>query len=392
MVAGIRRKGAGIRSCFFRGWLLLVGGVLLLGFPLPGVGLDINGREPVRSLTPDYAVQFSVDYYDDGYTLISLADGQRFLLVPEEQQIPDDLPEGITALRQPVRNIYLAATAVMCLFDALDSLDAIRLSGTKEDGWYIESARQAMRDGKIIYAGKYSEPDYELLLENRCSLAVESQMIGHASEVKDKLEELGIPVLTDLSSSEPHPLGRTEWIKLYGALLGQEEKADALFREQSDYLKSVLDAEPSGKTAAFFHISSSGLVVVRKSGDYVSKMIELAGGKYVFDHIGDPEKSTSTVTIEMESFFAGAKDADVLIYNSTIAGEISSIQELLAKNELLSEFKAVKEGNVWCTSQNMYQDTTNIGQMIQSLHRIFSGEAEDDGDVPYFNRILGIRD
>ncbi len=347
----------------------------------------VNPAEPQRSLETAYATQFTVDYYADGSKLLATSAGQRFLLIPENSSIPTGLPEGIVPLRRPVRNIYLAATATMCLFDALDRLDSIRLSGTKEDGWYIEGAKQAMREGRIIYAGKYSEPDYELLLENQCSLAIESQMIGHASSVKDKLEELGIAVLIDMSSSEPHPLGRTEWIRFYGALLDEEEKADALFSEQTGYLENVMNAGSTGKTAAFFHISSSGLVVVRKSGDYVSKMIELAGGKYVFDNIGDPEKSTSTVTIEMETFFAGAKDADVIIYNSTIAGEIGSISELLSKNALLAEFKAVKNGNVWCTAQNMYQDTTQLGQMIRSLHRIFSGEADDLDEVPYFSRL-----
>ena len=360
--------------------------ICLVGI-LPVSATEINGHDPVRSMETDYATQFSVDYYEDGSKLLSLANGQKFLIIPENADIPDELPAGIVPLKQPVRNIYLAATAAMCLFDALDSLDSIRLSGTKEDGWYIENARQAMQDGKIIYAGKYSEPDYELLLKNRCSLAVESQMIGHASEVKDKLEELGIPVLIDLSSSEPHPLGRTEWIRFYGVLLNEEEKADALFREQKEYLTDVLSAENTGKTAAFFHISSSGRVVVRKSGDYVSKMIELAGGKYVFDSIGDPEKSTSTVTIDMETFFAGAKDADVIIYNSTIAGEVNSIQELITKSGLLAEFKAVKDGNVWCTAENMYQDTTQLGQMIKSFHLIFTGEADELDELPYFYRI-----
>ena len=116
-------------------------------------------------------------------------------------------------------------------------------------------------------------------------------------------------------------------------------------------------------------------------------MIELAGGKYVFDSIGDPEKSTSTVTIDMETFFSGAKDADVIFYNSTIAGEVNSLSELLTKNPLLGEFKAVRDGNVWCTSQNMYQDTTHLGQMIQSFHRIFTGEAEAFDELPYFVRL-----
>lgn len=346
-----------------------------------------NGWEPESSMDLQFATQFAVDYYAGGYKLISLADGSRFLVVPEGAELPKGIAKDIVPLYQPLENIYLAATASMCLFDALDRMDVIRLSGTREDGWYIENARLAMQEGKILYAGKYSEPDYEMLLEHDCPLAIESLMIGHASEVKDKLEELGIAVLIDQSSSESHPLGRTEWIRLYGALLNEEEKADALFQQQVDYLNDALDGKSTGKTVAFFHISSSGYVVARKSGDYVSNMIELAGGKYVFENLGDPEKATSTVTIEMETFFATAKNADIIIYNSAIVGEVESIEELIEINGLLAEFKAVQNGNVWCTSQNMYQETTELGLMIQSFQKIFSGEADDLDEVPYLKRL-----
>lgn len=346
-----------------------------------------NGWEPERSMELQFATQFSVDYYQDGYKLISLADGTRFLVIPEGSECPKGIAKDIVPLYQPVENIYLAATASMCLFDALDCMDVIRLSGTKEDGWHIENARLAMQEGRILYAGKYSEPDYEMMLDHRCPLAIESLMIGHSSEVKDKLEELGIAVFIDQSSMEPHPLGRTEWIKLYGALLNKEETAEALFEEQVKYLNEATGTEGFGKTVAFFHISSSGYVVARKSGDYVTKMLELAGGNYVFDNLGDPETRTSTVTIEMEKFFATAKDADYIIYNSTICGEIKTIDELLAKNELLAEFKAVQNGNVWCTSENMYQETTQLGQMIQSFQKVFSGEADELDELPYLYRL-----
>lgn len=346
-----------------------------------------NGWEPERSMELQFATQFSVDYYQDGYKLVSLADESRFLVIPEGAEIPKGISKDIVPLYQPLENIYLAATASMCLFDALDCMDVIRLSGSKEDGWHIENARLAMQEGRILYAGKYSEPDYEMMLDHRCPLAIESLMIGHASEVKDKLEELGIAVFIDQSSMEPHPLGRTEWIKLYGALLNKEETAEALFEEQVKYLNEAAGTEGSGKTVAFFHISSSGYVVARKSGDYVTKMLELAGGNYVFDNLGDPETRTSTVTIEMEKFFATAKDADYIIYNSTIGGEIKTIDELFAKNELLAEFKAVQNGNVWCTSENMYQETTQLGQMIQSFQKVFSGEADELDELPYLYRL-----
>ncbi len=349
--------------------------------------LTVDGQEPVRSLQTDYASQFSVDYYENGSRLLSLADGKRFLVLPENAEQPSDIDDNIVILREPVRDIYLAATAAMCLFDALDRLDAVRLSGTKAEGWYIENARAAMEEGRILYAGSYSKPDYELLLEQGCNLAIESQMISHAPEIEEKLKELGIPVLVDLSSNEGHPLGRTEWIRFYGALLGEDEKADRIFSEQEAFLDSVLSEGDTGKTAAFFYITSAGAVTVRKSGDYVSKMIELAGGRYVFDNIGDPEKSTSTVTIEMETFFNTAKDADYIFYNSAISGELSSLDDLLEKNALLAEFKAVREGNVWCTHKNMYQDTIGLGEMIQSFHTIFTSEADQLNELPYLYRL-----
>ena len=346
----------------------------------------IRGLSPERSMELAYATEFAVDYYAGGYKLITLGDGSRFLVIPEGGALPDGIANDITPLYQPVENIYLAATSAMCLFDALDRLDSIRLSGSKPESWYIENARTAMEAGSILFAGKYSEPDYEMILDNHCPLAIESMMIGHASEVKDKLEEFGIAVLVDQSSNESHPLGRTEWIRLYGAILNEEEAADALFEEQAQYLQTE-NIEATGKSVAFFHVSSSGLVVARKSGDYVSKMIELAGGRYVFDDLGDKETATSTVTIEMETFFAAAKDADYVIYNSAIGGEIYTIDDLLEKNSILAELKAVQDGNVWCTSQNMYQETTGLGEMIESFRLIFSGQADDLDQLPYLHRL-----
>ena len=342
---------------------------------------------PERSMPLQFATQFQVDYYSGGYKLISLADGSKFLVVPEGCEVPASAPKDAVPLYQPIENIYLAATSAMCLFDALNRLDAITLSGSRAESWYIESARKAMEDGKILYAGKYSEPDYEMLLSHSCPLAVESMMIGHASDVKQKLEELGIVVLTDQSSMEKHPLGRTEWMKLYAALLNEEDRAEELFNEQVAYLNDALQGENPQKTVAFFHISSSGYVVARKSGDYVTKMLELAGGRYVFSDLGDRETKTSTVNIEMEQFFAAAKDADYIIYNSTIGGEIHSMEELLEKSALLAQFKAVRNGNVWCTQKNMYQETTQLGQMIQSFRKIFSGEADGLTQLPFLYRL-----
>lgn len=337
-----------------------------------------NEMSPVSSMNLLYADQFSVDYYEDDISLITIGDTDQFLLLPEGVSAPDGLPDSIKILQKPVKNIYLVATSAMDDFIHLDALDSIALSGTKDTGWYLPEAKTAMEEGKIAYAGKYSAPDYEKILSSDCGLTVESTMIYHTPEVKEQLERLGIPVLVERSSYESHPLGRMEWIRLYGVLTGKEAEAEKVFHENMDALSDVLDMEPSGKTAAFFYVTNSGSVNVRKNGDYIAKMIALAGGTYVPGNAGSDENALSTMNMDFESFYTAAKDADVLIYNSTIDGELTTISELCAKNQLFADFKAVKEGNVWCTGKNMFQETMGLGDMIRDMNAVFAGDTGYD--------------
>ena len=332
-----------------------------------------------------YATQFGVEYLSDGCSLITVAGSERFLAVPEGREPPSGIGDGIAVLRTPIKNIYLAATSAMCLFDALDALDSVTMSGTKAEGWYVENARAAMENGVIAYAGKYSAPDYEMIIAKKCELAIESTMILHTPEVMEKLEESGVPVFVERSSYEPHPLGRTEWIKLYGLLLEKNGLAGDVFGEQAVYIENT-GMEDTGRSVAFFYINSAGNAVVRKNGDYVTNMIELAGGNYAFTGLGDGN-ATGSANLDMETFYAEAKDADVLIYNSSIDGEIRTVGELLQKSGLLADFKAIQNGEVWCTGKNLFQETTGFGYLINDMYRIFSGNAEDTDELKYLYRL-----
>ncbi len=334
-----------------------------------------------HSMETVYAEKFSVDYYEDGYALVAIADGSRFLVVPEGKEAPEELEEGIVVLQQPIENVYLVASAVMDMFVAVDALSMVKFSGLKADGWYIKEAREAVEAGELLYAGNYAAPDYEQIVSKGCGLAIENTMISHNPEVKEQLERLGIPVLVDYSSYEAEPLGRTEWVKLYGLLADKEAEAEDAFAEEMEAFTSIRDSEPSGKTVAFFYITTNGEANVRKSSDYLPKMIEMAGGSYIFEHLGeDEDTASSTVKMQMEEFYASAKDADYIIYNSAIEGELSSVAELLDKSSLLENFKAVQEGNVYCTTENLYQSSMELGTMIQDIHKMLSGE---DSDLTY---------
>ena len=349
--------------------------------------MDENQAELVyeSSMELKYAENFSVDYYVGGYKLLTVKDGTKLLVVPEGKSVPEDLEEDVYIMQQPIENMYLVATAVMDMFDSLDAVNTIRLSGQKEGNWYIKSANEAMANGDMLYAGKYNKPDYELIVSEKCSLAIENMMISHAPEVVDMLGDFGIPVMIDYSSYESHPLGRVEWVKFYGALLGREEEAKKVFEKQATILEEVSANDKTEQTVAFFYITSNGLVQVRQANDYVPKMIELAGGKYIFNNLGDPQSSRSTMNMQIEEFYDGAKDVDYIIYNSSIDGGVNSIEELLDKCAVLNDFKAVQNGNVWCTTNDMYQQSMSIGYLIEDIHTMLQGE--DEAEMEYLFRL-----
>lgn len=324
-----------------------------------------------KTMELKYAENFQVDYYKGGYTMLLLPmEHTKFLVVPEGMEEPSGLEKDIIVLNRPIQNLYVVASSVMDMFQELDSLNTIAFSGQKEENWYIEGAKKAMQEGKMQYAGKYNQPDYERIVSGNCSLAIENMMISHAPEVKEKLNEFGIPVMIERSSYETHPLGRVEWVKFFGALLGKEKEAEQIFQKQEEILKKVTGEEKTGKTVAFFFVTSNGMIQVRQSNDYIPKMIELAGGTYVFSDLGEDSTKRSTINMQVEEFYNGAKDADFLIYNSSIDGGVKNLEQLLEKCDVLKDFKAVKEGNVWCTTNNMYQQSLSIGYLMEDIYKM----------------------
>lgn len=346
-------------------------------------GLDPNAPE-IEGLTYEstvnleYAERFKIYHYEGGYSVIRVYDGRDYILIPEGGEIPMDLPDSVTVIQKPLDNVYIQATSSMCFFASMDAMDALRLSGTKEDGWYIDAAVEAMKKGDLLFAGKYSEPDYEMLVSESCDLALESTMILHNPEVLEKLEEMGIPVFIERSNYEKHPLAKTEWVKVIGEMVDQPEKAEELFEVQKGYVQSLDEFENTEKTVAFFFVNENGVVVTRKSDDYLPAMIELAGGRYCFENLGDPEKATSGVNMTMEEFYASTKDVDYLIYNASIADPLESVDDLIEINALFADYKAVKEGHVWTTGKSLHQATDSLGGMILDINTMLTDDSAEE--------------
>ena len=409
---------------------------------------EIDGLMFISSEKNDVAEYFRLSVYEDAsgakYQLLETAGGlHRYLIVPADAQVSNRKSDHFTAraseansankekkgdaleltvLQQPLTTTYVAASAVMASLCDLGAVSQIRFSGLREEGWYVDEARTAMKKGSMLFAGKYSEPDYETLLREGCDLALESTMIYRSPEVIEKLSALGIPVYIDYSSYEPHVLGRLEWIRVYGALFGHEEKAQQWYASERDRIRAIQkdaetssgEASQSGKsteksetktsrnskneassigsssgsagtdttadlrpTVVYFYVNSSGQIQVRQPHDYIPELLELAGARYLapdMSSLGGSRKSN--VTVSLEDFYSSCRDADYLIYSATLDRPLSSIQELLGKNALFADFKAVKEGHVYTTDKDFYQLSDRMADFAEDVHRMLQGQRD----------------
>lgn len=416
---------------------------------------EIDGLRFVSSEKNDVAEYFRLSVYEDAsgakYQLLETAGGlHRYLIVPADAQVSDRKSDHFTAraseansankekkgdaldltvLQQPLTTTYVAASAVMAPLCDLGAVSQIRFSGLREEGWYVDEARAAMKAGSMLFAGKYSEPDYETLLREGCDLALESTMIYRSPEVIEKLNALGIPVYIDYSSYEPHVLGRLEWIRVYGALFGHEEEAQQWYQAERDRIRAIQkdaetssgEASQSGKsteksetktsrnskneassigtssgragtdttaalrpTVVYFYVNSSGQIQVRQPHDYIPELLELAGARYLAPDMSSLSGSRkNNVTVSLEDFYSSCRDADYLIYSATLDRPLSSIRELLGKNALFADFKAVKEGHVYTTDKDFYQLSDRMADFAEDVRRMLQGQ----GDMHFLKQV-----
>lgn len=266
-----------------------------------------------------------------------------------------DVPVGLDAdtqvLKQPIDNILVASTPVTSLINAVTALDSISLTTYDADSWYIDDVKNAILDGRLTYVGDYKAPDFEMITASGSTFSIYSTML--TNDVAAQLKQLGVYVMLDVSADEDHPLARVEWAKLYGAMFDCEEKAEAVYNAQASYVEEISKLDASGKSVAIFYITSKGKLYARNADDYMAKMAELAGGEYILSDVGVGEKGT--INMEIEAFYDKAKDADYIIYIYSLGGKPETLDDFLARSEILSEMKAVKEGNVWCTTPDFFR-------------------------------------
>ena len=291
-------------------------------------------------------------YYKGGYKLLTItnrdedtaivAKQSKILLVPEGMSTPSGLDADTLVLKTPVTNLLVSSTPVTSLMNASNCLSNISQVTYDKDSWYIDGVKKAFDDGKLTYVGDYKAPDYETIIAGAPTLAIYSTMLTSKPDVAEKFKELGINYILDQSTYEENPLGRVEWAKFYAALCNEEDAATTMYNAQAAYVDTLSKAEKTGKSVAVFYITSKGKLYVRNAGDYLTQMVNMAGGEYIFSDLNTDK--TGTQEMNIESFYEKAKEA-------------------------------VKDGNVWCTTPDFFQIADTIGSMINDINLMLNADA-----------------
>ena len=204
------------------------------------------GSGTTTDLTLKYATGFSARKDASGVIFLTVtgpwpeaARPFRYALVPREQlaslSLPSDTFDAIVPV--PARRVVLTSTTHIPALEALG--DAEKLTGFPGLD-YISSplTRQRIAAGQVQELGANEQLNTEKVLELQPDLVV-GFGVSEAPRSYRPLQAAGIPVVYNGDWMEQSPLGKAEWIKFFGYLLGREQEAEALFAEvEASYLRA----------------------------------------------------------------------------------------------------------------------------------------------------------
>lgn len=209
----------------------------------------------------------------------------------------------------------------------------------------IKSRAQA--DAKVAHpimdCGSSMQPDIERII----ALHPEALLISpfENSGGYGKLDKLRIPVIETADYMETSPLGRAEWIKLYGLLLGSS-KADSLFSAiEKEYLQLKAEAAKLPLGLSILTERKTGNVWYVPGGkSTMGILLRDAHARYIFAD----DTHSGSLSMSPEQIIAKGNQVDVWAFKY-FGGNALTKQDLLAEYQGYQALKAFQTGTVYET-------------------------------------------
>lgn len=222
----------------------------------------------------------------------------------------------------------------------------------------IKSRAQA--DAKVAHpimdCGSSMQPDIERIIALHPEALLISPFENNGGY--GKLDKLRIPIIETADYMETSPLGRAEWIKLYGLLLSSS-KADSLFSAiEKEYLQLKAEAAKLPLGLSILTERKTGNVWYVPGGkSTMGILLRDAHAKYIF---ADDQHSGS-LSMSPEQIIAKGNQIDAWAFKY-FGGNALTKNDLLAEYQGYQALKAFQSGNIYetDTSREPYFELTSF--------------------------------
>lgn len=159
-----------------------------------------------------------------------------------------------------------------------------------------------------------------------------------------RVGKLGVPVIECADYMETSPLGRAEWLRFYGLLVGQAQKGDSLFAQiEKEYLAvKALAAKATFHPTVLSDLKYGSAWYIAGGQSTTGCLYADAGAAYVFAAL----PNSGSVPMAFETVFDKGENADfwLIKYNQS---HDKTYRELQKDYSLYARFKAFRERRIY---------------------------------------------
>ena len=338
-----------------------------------------------------YAENLQIVEYD-GYTKVAIRNPwdtlrtlHTYLLVDSCQPLPEHLPQG-TIVRTPLSNALVYSSVHLSLLQQLDAMHSV---GGICDLQYLNllpEVKQAVLDGEISNCGDSMAPDVERIIDMHPDAILLSPFENSGGY--GAIEKLGVPLIECADYMETSPLGRAEWMRFYGRLVGKRAEADSLFtlveknyyalKERASQAESRLKVIPDLKTGSTWYMPGGN--------SYIAGLYRDACVEYAFAD----DTHSGSVPLSFEAVFDKVGDADVWLFRYNREQEMT-YAELANDFVGYTGLKAYKTHHVYAcnTAKVAYYEEIPFrpDYLLADLIQLFHPEIADMGGLRYFCKL-----
>lgn len=292
----------------------------------------------------EYASGLSIIKHE-GYSVVTVSDPWpdahtkfTYVLKEKEAKVPDSL-QKYTTIKVPLESIVVTSTTNIPFLEMLEVEN--KLVGFPHTDYISSEKTRALIDkGAVKNVGQNEKLNIEQLIELSPDLIV-TFGVDNNNAMLDNLKKSGLNVLIQADWMEQSPLGKAEWIKLYGALFGKEEQAKELFYKivlSYDQAKKLVAGKPATSSVLYGSMYED-IWYVAKGNSWVAQFMKDAQANYLWADL----KGTGSEGLSFEKVLVKAKTANFWI----AAGSFKSLDEFGKSNPHYTEFDAFKSKNVY---------------------------------------------